>query len=536
MGKNLYTDHREIALTDLKTKVSKVTVLLDGALVTRTGKKKLEAGSRSIWIRGVTIDASRDSFRVTGKGPAIITNYDVVRQTRVVTGEEDVSELREKMRDLQRKLQRLDDAIQINEDRLNGVKSVLADFSETFGRTFAGGEVGVERLTEMDEASILMIKQIKEELAGLSKERKDLVDQIEVLRHEIADKSGTRLTEETFDVQVSLDVEKTSDIILNVDYQCSSASWSPQYDINLEGKSAEVRRIALVSNHTHEDWNKVDMVVSSAQARPVEAVEGRPLILREFVPMPAKRAMAGGGMRAMAKEEAPPAAKLAAAPPPPPAPEMMIEEAEVEEVEGGIARYEPPSLVTIESGQKKPVDLISEDLKSKTLHYWYPDGMVDVVAENEVTNGDSVLMAGKAKIYAHGEYIGETAIPFTSPREKRTLGTRIAHDVKAEKKLVDKTIHKAGLTKGKLKREYTYRLTIENLSKDQIEIEVVDRMPHSNEPELEVNMDINKLGVHKQELGVITWNLGIPSKEKHTIEYGYEVEWKRGRAVYPPLP
>ncbi len=531
----LYTESKEIALTDLKTKISKVTVLLDGALLTRTGSKQLESGSRRIWIRGVTIDAGRESFRVTGKGPATITNYDVVKQTRLVTAEDDVSDDRKSLRELEKKLQELDDTIETNQGRMNGVNGVLDDFSETFGRTFAGGEVAVDRLAEMDSTSMSMIKQIKERLAALSKERKDIVDQIEVLRHQMAEKSGTRLIKETFDIQVSLEVEKTSEILLNVDYQCSSASWRPQYDIDLDKKSAKMRRIALVRNHTQEDWKEVEMVVSSAQARPVEAIEGRPLILREFVPRPAM-AMTGGGARFMAKEAAPPSAKLAAAPPPPPAPEMEIDEAEFEEVEGGIARYEIPSLVTVESGRMRPVDLISEDLESKTLHYWYPDGMADVVAENEVTNGDSVLMAGKAKIYAEGEYVGETTIPFTSPREKRTLGTRIAHDVKADKKLVDKTIYKAGLTRGKLRRGYKYRLTIENLAKAPIEIEVIDRIPHSNEPELQVKSDVEKLGPDKQELGVITWNLEIPTKDKHTIEYGYEVEWKRGTAVYPPLP
>ncbi|MGM0686778.1 MAG: DUF4139 domain-containing protein, partial [Promethearchaeati archaeon] len=198
--------------------------------------------------------------------------------------------------------------------------------------------------------------------------------------------------------------------------------------------------------------------------------------------------------------------------------------------------YELPSPVTIEAGEKKPVDLSTEKLDSKTIYYWYPDGMMEVVAENEVVNGNSALMAGTAKIYADGEYVGETSIPFTSPREKRTLGTRIAHHVKAEKKLIDKNIEKAGLTRGKLRREYVYRLTIENLSKRTIEIEVVDRIPHSNEPDLRVKTDLKKVNPDKHRLGVFTWHLKIPSEEKHIIEYEYVIEWKRGRAVYPPLP
>jgi len=521
-------------LTDLKTKVTEVSVLLGGAIVTRTGRTKLETGSREIWVRGITSNASSDSFRVTGDGAATITNFDVIKQTKVIAPKGDVSALRDELDKLEEKLTEIDDQLKINEDRLNAVEAVVGDFSETFGRTFAGGEIEIQKLTQMDTESLELIRSIKKRIRELSDERKDVVGQIQVLKHQIADKSGKQLIKNSYDVRVSLDIRKTTEITLNVVYQCSSASWEPTYDINLTATGAKVRRIAVVSNQTGEDWDEIDMVVSSAKAGPVEAVEGTPLVLREFVPRPSRRMKeASGGGAPMASHEFAPMKKSAA---PAPEPEMEIEEAEVEELEGGISRYEAPASVTIESGDKRPVDLISEELLSEIRHYWYPDGMMDVIAENEVTNGDSALMSGEAKIYADGEYIGETSIPFTSPREKRTLGTRIAHDVKAEKRLIDKTIEKAGLTRGKLRRKYVYRLSIENLSKKGIKIEVVDRIPHSNKPDLKVEANIDKINADKHHLGILTWNFRIPSEKKHTIEYEYEVEWESGRAIYPPLP
>ncbi|MBS3794162.1 MAG: mucoidy inhibitor MuiA family protein [Candidatus Thorarchaeota archaeon] len=520
-------------MTDLKTRVTEVSVLLGGAIVTRTGRAKLETGSREIWVRGITSNASRDSFRITGEGAATITNFDVIKQTKAIIPEADVSALRDELDELEQKLDEIDDQLKINEDRLNAVEDVAGDFSETFGRTFAGGDIEIQKLTQMDTKSLELIRSIKKRIRELLDERKDIVNQIQVLKHQIAEKSEKQLIKNTYDVRVSLDVRKTTEITLNVVYQCSSASWEPTYDINLTATGAKVRRIAVVRNQTGENWNEVDMVVSSARAGPVEAVEGTPLILREYVPRPSRRMKeSSGGGAPMALHAAAPMKKRA----PPPEPEMEIEEAEVEELEGGISRYEAPAPVTVKSGNKRPVDLIREELLSEVQYYWYPDSMMEVIAENEVTNGDSALMAGEAKIYADGEYIGETSIPFTSPREKRTLGTRIAHDVKAEKRLIDKTIEKAGLTRGKLRRKYVYRLSIENLSKKGIKIEVVDRIPHSNEPDLKVEANIDKINADKHHLGILTWNLRIPSEKKHTIEYEYEVEWESARAIYPPLP
>ncbi|MDF1540515.1 MAG: DUF4139 domain-containing protein, partial [Candidatus Thorarchaeota archaeon] len=180
--------------------------------------------------------------------------------------------------------------------------------------------------------------------------------------------------------------------------------------------------------------------------------------------------------------------------------------------------------------------LTEEDLESKTVHYWYPDGMAEVVAQDEVTNGDNVILPGNMKVYAEGDYIGETSIAQISPREEFKIGTRVAYDVKAQKQLVEKDIEKAGLTRGKRRRYYKYRLEIESFSKRPVEIEVVDRIPQSNSTSIEVKLDLEKIGVMKHELGVIKWTKNIDIGQKTEIVYEYEVLWEKDVTISPPLP
>ena len=145
-------------------------------------------------------------------------------------------------------------------------------------------------------------------------------------------------------------------------------------------------------------------------------------------------------------------------------------------------------------------------------------------------------MPGGVKVYADGEFIGETNVQLIAPRETFRLGTRTAYDVKAEKKLILKDTDKAGFTRGKTKRDYSYQLNIESFSKENIDMRIVDRIPHSISEKIVVEFGKPSVGVNKMELGVIEWEIAIQAQEKTVIEYSFDVEWEKEVIIRPPLP
>jgi len=147
-----------------------------------------------------------------------------------------------------------------------------------------------------------------------------------------------------------------------------------------------------------------------------------------------------------------------------------------------------------------------------------------------------VLLPGSVKVYAAGDYIGETHLDTISPREKFRLGTRASYDVKAERKLLEKDTEKAGFTRGKQKRGYKYSLELKNFSKHEIEIRVVDRIPYSNSEKILVEMEEPTLAYKKMELGILTWETTMIKDQELKIEYAFDVEWERDLTIRPPLP
>ncbi|MHA1637861.1 MAG: mucoidy inhibitor MuiA family protein, partial [Candidatus Thorarchaeota archaeon] len=521
-------------MTEVDTGIARVVVFRDGARVTRTGKKVLQAGPQKVVVTGITNLAQEDSFRVKGKGPASLSSIDVRRTETVFEPKEDVKHLYKELQKLLGDEKALTDETQLYSVRLSNLENMMGEFAGSYGMLYAADEASIEQLTEMDDISGKMLTETRSKLRELSLKLEDIKVQIQIVQNNIGKIQSRKRTEIHYEVEVSLEVTQDSEVELELTYQCNGARWTPSYDVDLLPGEAKLRRIAMVRNQTKEDWEKVNLTISSATSRPVETVEGSPFYVSVYDPyISAKKedrrrsVKSKKGTRARPKPSMvrPPGGPPAGAPPP----EMEEEFAEAIESVSGISVYELPKPITIPfDNERHPVTLIEEGLESKTVHYWYPDGMSEVVARDEVTNGDTVILAGKVKVYSEGDYIGETTIEQQSPREEFKIGTRTAYDVKAKKKLVERQVEKAGITRGKLRRFYKYRLEIESFSKRDVEIEVKDRIPHSNSTSIEVKVDWEKLGIDDHELGIMEWQKKIQPKMKLELEYEYEVQWEKG--------
>ncbi len=530
--------------SEISTRISGVTVFRDGARITRTGKINLKKGEQTVLVDGITRYAHQDSFRVKGRGAASLKGIDVRQQTRTFEPEIELKEMLAELKKLEKEEQVLRSKISIHESRISNYTAVLEQFSTEFGKWYAAGETGMDKLTEMDDVSTKRLTEVKKKLRELQDEGKILGAKLQTLRNNINRVQGQRRTETVYQVDVLLDVKEASEVDLEVVYQISYAGWEPTYDVDLQREKASLKRIAMIRNNSLEDWNDIDLIVSTASARPVRAVEASPYYVDVYTPYIGDISTSTGyaadmddeyGMEDKKEREEEIMDGLFEEPAPEPA---IIETfAEVSETMSGIVVYDVPGKVTIVSEtDPHPVTLQLEDFISRKLHFWNAYAMPEVVAQDEITNGDSVLLPGGVKVYAEGDFIGETSIGLISPREKFRLGTRTAYDVKAEKKLIEKDTDKAGITRGKTKRGYQYLIALESFAKEVIEIKVVDRIPHSQSEQIDVQLAEPSHQLKKKELGVLEWELRLEPKQKLEIRYSFEVEWEKNIRISPPLP
>ncbi|MHA2044664.1 MAG: mucoidy inhibitor MuiA family protein [Candidatus Thorarchaeota archaeon] len=516
-------------MKEITTQISTVTVFRDGARIVRTGKTELDAGEQIVKVSDITPYAEPDSFRVKGKGNAVLRGIDVKQISRTYEPEGDAKELYEKLKTLERERAEIEDKIQLQKTRGDRLNAVANQFSSEFGKWFSVGESSMDRLEEMDKTGSDLIR--KSNAASIS----SLQDNINRIQ-------GQRRTESVNEVLVNLDVQGSTPLELEVTYQLRNASWQPTYDVDIGDDKTSVKRIAVVRNQTLENWNDVELTVSTASAQPVEAVEPNPFYVDVYTPqdfgMVATRSGAAPS-KMMKKEEAfdEGVDDLMAEVEEEPMPDIIEDYAEPVETLGGITVYTVPGEVSIPAdNDPHPVTLTLEEFESRRLHYWNASAMAEAVAQDEIVNGDSVLLPGNVKVYAAGDFIGETYLNMKAPREKFRLGTRVAYDVKVEKKLLEKETEIGGITRGKKKRGYSYSLEMQNFGKQEITIKIIDVIPHSNSEKISVELAEPSLPTKKEELGVLEWETKIGADTLSKIGYSYLVEWEKDVSIRPPLP
>ncbi len=529
---------------EIEAEITDVTVFRDGARVTRSGKDHLTAGEHVVSVKGISEYAHNDSFRVKGRGAALLKGIDVKSRTEVFEPEGSIASMREELDNLEKERSRISDDIEHQQARLAHLTSIAEQFSTEFGQWYAAGETIIDNLDKMDKTMVKMMSDVKKKLRELNERLEEVDVRIQVIHAKIDRVQGQRRTVATKEVQVTLDVKEDTDIELEVTYQLGRAGWSPMYDVDIGDETSDLKRIALVYNQTFEDWKDVGLIVSTSSSRKVEAVKASPFYVDALSPtvgyVGRMDEVVGGAPSAaeyydedegldLLKEEEEIAYE--------PEPKMEETYATASETLSGTMIYEVPVKVSISSGNEpQPITLTEESFDSRRLYYWNAYAMPEVVAQDEITNADSVMLPGTVKVYAAGDFLGETNVGLVAPRETFRLGTRTAYDVKAEKKLAGKDTDKAGFSRGKRRRGYEYRLEIESFSKKPIQLRVVDRIPHSNSEKIQVDLKPMQIPAKKNELGVLEWEVTLDAEKELTIEYAFEVEWEKDVQIQPPLP
>ncbi|MCK4740261.1 MAG: DUF4140 domain-containing protein, partial [Candidatus Thorarchaeota archaeon] len=114
---------------EMTTKITDVTVFRDGARITRSGKTELIPGEHTVRITGISEYAHDDSFRVKGKGAAILRGIDVKKTSSVFEPPGEVKEMKKKLEALEKKRIEVSDSIQYQESRAAHLSSIMQQFS-----------------------------------------------------------------------------------------------------------------------------------------------------------------------------------------------------------------------------------------------------------------------------------------------------------------------------------------------------------------------------------------------------------------------
>ncbi|MFX1508906.1 MAG: mucoidy inhibitor MuiA family protein [Promethearchaeota archaeon] len=532
-------------LPKLDTKIKAVTIYRNGAKIERTGHIELKPGAHKLEIANLTRFLDKESVRVSGRGHATIVSFDTVDTTVEVSGYDKLDTLIKKRENLQKQLTSIQSELQRLTRRMNFYTQVLDNSAGEFSRWIPAGESNVDQLSSLETLVTTQVDSLTQSQMKLQEKREDIQKEIAILNREIEKfRSEMNQYEISNSVFVNVDAHKLGKCEFNISYFVSNAYWEPTYDFVLSEDSTEVTMYTVVQNNTQEDWEKVNLTVSTASRRTASITEPSPYFVSIYHPPPP----APRRERMKAAKMAAPAASGAATDefevaelemvPEEPLPDMAPPPVTATAMEvGGVYVFLLPDPVKVAAdGEPHAFPTSQLTLEAERKFFWNAVDFAEAIEVTTIENGASVLLPGRARIYFQDEYLGETHLGLIAPNEKVDVGMRFSYDLKVEKKLVSKSTEKKGLLKGNVARDYAYELTIKNFRSKMSAIKIMDRIPHSDSEIIKIEDQKFSPQPNKNELGILTWEIEIPKEGETKINYSFQVEYPRGERITPPLP
>ncbi|AMJ61652.1 mucoidy inhibitor MuiA family protein [Bosea sp. PAMC 26642] len=541
------------AETELASRIDRVTVYPDGAVVTRLGKAELLQGTAQIVLRGLpaTIDPASIRVEARGDGAFSVGAVDV----RLAPGE----------------AKPLDSAI---ESKLRALREQKSAFEGQIAATEAKrgtierfGQIGPDKLgpegkalpvadwpAVFDAIGTALVK-VHEELRGARLRLADTEAEIATL--ERARPQPGRPGAPKRDVAIAVEAQSPVAAEFAVSYRVTGAGWTPQYEARLTTGSPAAKpeiaftRRAELRQRSGEDWNEVAVTLSTTRSVGGTRAPDLPPIQVMFFEPPSiheSRARAAEQMRKQATERAAPPA-LAGAPAPMSdfapqddrAARPVMQEATLTNatVEAGAyqASFQVPGRVTIpQDGSSKAVVLsqskVAPALSARTTPELEEKAYLEAAFIHE---DEAPLMPGEVFLHRDGTFIGRGRIGLVAPGDKVELGFGADDKLKVTRAPVRRRENEPtwlGQTRTDLRE---FRTVVKSLHSQAVKVTVSERIPFSESSAITVEtLSQTTPPTEKQvgdKRGVSAWSFDLAPGTEKEIRLAYRIKWPGDREL-----
>ena len=330
----------------------------------------------------------------------------------------------------------------------------------------------------------------------------------------------------THDVSVAVTSAKATTARVTLTYQVTGAGWTPLYEARLiagTGPKAELSLIrrAEVNQSTGEPWNNVKLTLSNSTIGYRTKV---PDVGTQWVDILPKAPPPGPVLRPMMKFQAAP---------------MLAGVAQVTQVEqrGVDVAFKVPGKVSLGGqGVQAQFQLTSTKaavpLRMKIAPAFSPMAFVDATLTNEPK---IALLPGPVSLYRNGLFEGRAFVPLTAPGARLELGFGADPGIRVERFAVNLNKAGPGFVSSNRTQTWDYSTKITNTHDFPVDVEVVDRVPVSQNNDVSVKvLPQTSQGTAKPEdgqRGLMIWRFALLPQEAHSLRLAWQVQWPDGRKL-----
>ncbi|MGO4736003.1 mucoidy inhibitor MuiA family protein [Bosea sp. 2KB_26] len=528
---------------ELPTRIDRVTVYPDGAVVTRLGKAELLQGASQVVLRGLPAAVDPASIRVEGKGDGAFAIGAV--DVRPVPGDARQgldAVIEAKLKALREQKETLDGQVSAIEAKRGTI--------ERFGQTGPdklgpdGKALPISDWPAVFDAIGTALVKVNDELRIARSRVSDTQAEIEAL--ERTRPQAGRGNAPKRDVAIAVEAKTPLAAEFTVSYRVTSANWLPSYEARLATDSATAKpeitfiRRAELRQRTGEDWTDVALILSTTRsAGGTRAPELAPMqvafldaaVLYESRTRLAPAPMAAARAKAEAELEAAKSRRMADSPSP-----AEIQTAQVE-TSTYQASFIVPGRVTVPQGATSKAVVLSQGQVSPTLSARATPELEEKAYLEAVFlhEDEAPLLPGVVMLHRDGAYIGRGRLGLVAPGDKVELGFGADDKLKVSRAPVRRRENEPtwlGQTRTDLRE---FRTVVKSLHAQPVKVTVMERVPFSENSSITVEtLSQTTPPTEKQvgdKRGVSAWTFDLAPGAEKEIKLAYRLKWPGDREV-----
>jgi uncharacterized protein (TIGR02231 family) len=517
-----------------KSSISSVTIYPDRATIIRKADLSLGLGMHSIVYDGLPVTLIPNSLRVTGKGTAAvrILGIDLSSEYLEASLLPEVKKLQSEIDALQMEIDETKDRIEVLLAQEKFLKSIESAHATQASQEVKLGKPDIqswEKVIDFLGRKLQEVKAAQLEQKKILKEQQTRLDALLKKMNSIK----PRRPKESKKATVLLEVSRQGKFTLNLFYTVVNSRWTPLYTMRALPDSSEIEfaMTANIQQKSGENWETVKALLStSSPALTPKPPELPPWILDIYTPRPPreKRERGGviGGVVGGVMKESVEAAEPAM---------LDAEMATAGIVETGLnLNFEIKKSVQIPSdGAPHKVPIDSQKIEVDYDYISVPKLEAAAFLRGNFRNTLLYpLLSGNADLFVVQDFIGSSWVPFIARDEEAKMYFGEDRQIEVKHEQVKREKSPPGFL-GKTERvKLVYKITVQNLRKNQIKIDVLDQLPVSQNTKIEIkDLNIRPQPSKKDEKGILTWTLTLEPQEKQEILIGFTIEYPKGAHI-----
>ncbi|MDZ4785094.1 MAG: mucoidy inhibitor MuiA family protein [bacterium] len=528
------------------SKISKVTLFQDRALITRIAQGQVAAGMHNIVLSSFPDSIDATSLSIKGIGTSKVEIQGLEFKTRFLE-----TPVLDRAKTLESEIEKLKSQIDelINaKKRMEGEKKLLLSL-KLDAPVPSESDKSLRPRTASEMRDVLKfisesVTKIDSDMGIVNTSKVTLQKKLSTLQQELEQIQPTPKSESIVDI--SVDSKEAGNFKLELSYQVIGANWQPVYNLNIQRASLErkyeLETYGVIKQQTGEDWNNVELVLSTA--RPGVGID-RPIpvaLIFDVMPPPMilqKMELAGSPQRGANNESIAPLSAMPAT-----ADDLTLQQEATEQSaelsKYGSLTYKIPSLVTIKSdGSTEKIKVTESSLQGSESNVAVPFQSSEVYEEGKLTVASAPLLPGMVSIFADGGFLGSTYLPFTAAGKEFQMPLGVSNELSVKRTLLNKFEDDSGVVRSFRRIKAIYEIEVENFTDAAKKIIVLDRGIVSRNEKITATVTMedpksiakeDPTRLNKEE-GIMEWHLDLAAKDKKTIRYELTVEFPTDLSV-----